>query len=157
MATSSISIWAALALALAVPAAEAEIYVCTDEKGNKTYQNTGASKGCKKLDVAPIATVPAAKAPPRAATPPPGNFPRIDGEAQKSRDDDRRKILNDELRSERSKLEALRAEYNNGEPERRGDERNYARYLERVERLRDDIQRAEANVRALEREVARSQ
>ncbi|MFN9210416.1 MAG: DUF4124 domain-containing protein [Betaproteobacteria bacterium] len=142
-------------LVLSLPAAQAQIFVCVDDKGNKTYQNTGETKGCKKLDVPPIVTVPATKAAPRAATPPPTNFPRVDGGAQKARDEDRRKILEDELRTERTKLDSLRAEYNNGEPERRGDERNYARYLERVERLREDIQRAEANVRSLERELAR--
>jgi hypothetical protein len=142
-----------MALALVTVIAQAEIFVCSDDKGNRTYQNTGDTKGCKRLDVPPIVTVPAPKAAPKSAAPPPSNFPRVDSGTQKGRDEDRRRILEDELRTERSKLGSLRAEYNNGEPERRGDERNYARYLERVERLRGDIERAEANVRALEREL----
>jgi hypothetical protein len=142
-----------MALALMAAAAPAEIFVCTDNKGNRTYQNTGDTKGCKRLEVPPIVTVPAPKAQPKTAAPPPAGFPRVDSGTQKGRDDDRRRILEDELRTERGKLDALRAEYNNGEPERRGDERNYARYQERVERLRGDIERSEANVRALEREL----
>ena len=48
----------------------------------------------------------------------------------------------------------LREEFNNGEPERRGDERNYARYQERVQRMQEDIQRGENNIVALRREIA---
>ena len=40
------------------------------------------------------------------------------------------------------------------EPERRGDERNFALYKERIQRLQEDIARSENNVRALAREVS---
>ncbi len=155
------------ALCTAMPAgalAQSDIYVCVDEQGRKTYQNVGAPKGCKKVDVQPILTVPAPKLPARpngsssanevrAATP--ANFPRVDGETQRSRDNDRRRILEEELRIELEKLERLRAEFNNGEPERRGDEtRNFARYQERVQRLQEEIRRSENNVASLQRELA---
>jgi hypothetical protein len=151
----------------AIPAgalAQSDIYVCVDEQGRKTYQNVGAPKGCKKVDVQPILTVPAPKLPvrpngspsaneARAATP--ANFPRVDGETQRSRDNDRRRILEEELRIEQDKLDRLRAEFNNGEPERRGDEtRNFARYQERVQRLQEEIRRSENNVASLQRELA---
>jgi hypothetical protein len=51
----------------------------------------------------------------------------------------------------KQKLAELRREFNNGEPERRGDERNYAKYQERVAALRDSISRSEKNVDALKR------
>jgi hypothetical protein len=135
-----------------------DIYLCTDDQGRKTYQNTGNSKGCKKVEVQPILTVPAPRAPARS-TPPgndtrPANFPRVDGDTQRSRDADRRHILEDELKSEEDRLARLRTEYNNGEPERRGDERNYALYQERVQRMLAEIQRSENNVASLRREIA---
>jgi hypothetical protein len=51
-------------------------------------------------------------------------------------------------------LDRLKAEYNSGEPERRGDERNYARYQERVARLQEEIERTEGNIGSLQREIA---
>ncbi|MDL1860530.1 DUF4124 domain-containing protein [Betaproteobacteria bacterium PRO7] len=144
--------------------AQSDIFVCVDEQGRKTYQNVGAPKGCKKVDVQPILTVPAPKLPARPNSSPsanesravtPASFPRVDGETQRSRDNDRRRILEEELRVEQDKLTRLRAEYNNGEPERRGDEtRNFARYQERVQRLQEEIQRSENNVASLQRELA---
>ena len=139
--------------------AQSDIYVCTDAQGQKTYQNTGDGKGCKKVDVQPVLTLPAPKLPASRPNTPsttstPANFPRVDASTQKARDSDRRKILTDELAAEEGRLESLRAEYNNGEPERRGDERNYQRYLDRVERLKADIQRTENNITSLKRELA---
>ena len=84
----------------------------------------------------------------------PANFPRVDRDAQRARDIDRRRILEEELKSEREKLFRLRSEFNNGQPERQGDERNYARYQERVARMQEDIERAEANISSLNRELA---
>jgi chromosome segregation ATPase len=78
----------------------------------------------------------------------------VDGAAQRARDDDRRAILDEELRAEEKKLADLRQEYKNGEPDRLGNERNYAKYQERTGRLRDDIGRAERNIDALRREIA---
>ena len=39
-------------------------------------------------------------------------------------------------KKEEERLAALQKEYNNGEPERRGDERNYQKYLDRVAELK---------------------
>lgn len=154
------------ALAAASLAAQAQsssdIFMCVDESGNKTYQNVGHGKGCKRLDVGPVLSVPAPRMPPqRAATASPekfsaspASFPRVDRETQRSRDNDRMRVLEDELKAEEDKLARLKAEYNGGEPERRGDERNFALYAERVQRLRDDVARAEGNVNALRREIA---
>jgi hypothetical protein len=144
-----------------VARAQSEIFLCVDEDGRKTYTNTGSTKGCKRQDVGPVTTVPAPRLPPRSVAAnnadqrvTPANYPRVDGDTQRSRDGDRRRILEDELRAEEDRLARLREEFNNGEPERRGDERNYARYQERVQRLQEDIQRGENNVVALRREIA---
>ncbi len=62
-------------------------------------------------------------------------------------------ILIEEVRTEESKLSELRREYQNGEPERLGSERNYAKYQERVAQMKDDILRTEKNIEALKREI----
>jgi predicted nucleic acid-binding Zn-ribbon protein len=58
------------------------------------------------------------------------------------------------MKAEERKLAALKQEYNNGEPERRGDERNYAKYQERVASMKDDVARTEKNIEALKREMS---
>lgn len=153
-----------LACAAFVQAAPApdDVYVCIDQNGVTEYRNTGINKGCRKLDI------PAASAPAPAKRAAPGKptatamtataastFPKADGQVQKARDSDRKLILQDELRQEEGKLASLKADYNNGEPERRGDERNYAKYQERTAVMKDDIGRSERNVEALRRELSK--
>ena len=145
-------------------AQSSEIFVCIDEHGQKVFQNTGNVKTCKRMDVQPILTVPAARVPQsrtgvqpaleQRASVSPASFPRVDGDTQRTRDSDRRRILEDELRGEEERLAKLKSEFNNGEPERRGDERNFALYKERTQRLQEDIARTENNVRALAREMS---
>jgi hypothetical protein len=142
--------------------AQSEIFVCTDADGRKVYQNTGTVKGCRRLDVQPLTSVPAPRASqpaaaPRASAAPvtPASFPRVEADTQRVRDGERRRILEDELRLEEERLARLRGEFSGGQPERQADEvRNFARYQERVSRMQEDIQRSENNVSALRRELA---
>lgn len=151
-------------LSTGVPAQSSEIFVCVGENGEKQFTNTGNVKTCKRMDVQPILTLPASRVPqarsavqpaaePRASVSP-ASFPRVDGDTQRTRDSDRRRILEDELRAEEERLAKLKSEFNNGEPERRGDERNFVLYKERTQRLQEDIARTENNVRALAREMS---
>jgi hypothetical protein len=156
-------LWAGAAAPWSAFAQSSDIFMCVDEQGNKSFQNVGNGKGCKRVDVGPVLSLPAPRQPANRNARPaaedrgsisPASFPRVDRDTQRTRDGDRRRILEDELRAEEERLGRLRAEFNNGEPERRGDERNYALYQERVERLREDIARVETNVGALRREIA---
>ena len=52
-------------------------------------------------------------------------------------------------------LEALRREYNNGEPERKGEERNSQKYADRVAEMKAAIQRKEADLAAIRREMGK--
>lgn len=147
---------AALAL-LAGLGAEARaqgIYLCIDANGRKELTDTN-KPGCKPLDVPSAISAPrrANAAPARPATSP-SDFPRVDSAQQRARDNDRREILNEELRNEERKLADLRREFNNGVPERQGNEKNYAKYQERVAQMGDSISRAEKNIEALRRELA---
>ena len=155
--------WRRLALALGagiamwqpLAAGAQEIFVCTDADGRKVYQNTGSAKGCKRLDVQPLVSMPAPRLRSGNGGVTPANFPRVEADTQRMRDGERRRILEDELKTEEDKLARLRGEFNNGQPERLGDEaRNFARYQERVARMEEDIRRSETNVAALRRELA---
>lgn len=157
--TMSLKLSVLLAL-LASAAAHGQIYKCQPPGGSVEFTDINRGSYCKLMDL-PGMTVPAparrsGPAAPRAAQPvaAPGEFPRVDSAEQKARDADRRGILEDELKTEQQKLAELRREFNGGEPERRGDERNYAKYQERVAALRDSISRSEKNVDALKREIA---
>ena len=140
--------------------AQTEVFLCVDENGKKEYKNTGTTKGCKKVELPGITMVPAPVLPPAPkkaqakSASSPADFPKVDEGTQKSRDADRKQILSDELKTEEQKLADLKKEFNNGEPERRGDERNYAKYLERTAMMKDNIARTEKNVEALRREIA---
>lgn len=140
--------------------AQNEVYVCTNEQGLKEYKNTGITKGCKRVDLQGVTMIPSpykkavaqtASAKPSVATPP--EFPRVDSTTQKARDNDRLQILTEEMKTEEKKLAELKKEYNNGEPERQGNERNYAKYQERVAGMKEDLNRTEKNIEALKREI----
>jgi hypothetical protein len=144
--------------------AQSEVFVCIDDNGIKEYKNTGATKGCKKVDLQGInmipSPIPPASSKPapqavaaRTASSPP-DFPKIDSNAQKARDNDRMQILLNEMKTEEKKLADLKKEFNNGEPERHGNERNYAKYQERVAAMKEDINRTEKNIEALKREIS---
>lgn len=147
--------------------AHGQLYVCADAQGHKTYTDKRAGAHCQLLDLPgamtepPRKTAPLAGAPARPATqavataaPAAAAFPKVDGAEQRARDLDRRQILQDELRSEEQKLAAQRLEFNEGQPERQGNERNYAKYQERAAQLKENLNRTQQNVEALKREIA---
>ncbi len=118
-------------------------------------------KGCRTIEGAPITVL---QAPPRprpingAAAPPSGartGEGRVDPAAQRARDSDARRILGDELRREEDRLAQMQREFNSGEPERNGDERNYQRYTERVAEMKAAVARKESDIAALKREIAK--
>ena len=159
--TLSRPLLAAVLTALPLTAlAGSDIFVCQDADGRKTYQNTGAGKGCARLDIQPALSVaaprqPAARAPSTEARAiSPASFPRVDNQTQRTRDGDRRRILEDELNAEETKLQALLADYRNGAPERLASERGIAAYQERVAKMQAEVQRTENNITSLKRELA---
>jgi hypothetical protein len=115
-------------------------------------------KGCRTIEGGTVTVVQAPRPRPAASTPAASTRPgdsRVDPAAQRARDSDARRILQDELQREEERLRNLQAEFNNGQPERRGDERNYQRYLDRVAEMRAAIQRKESDVAAIRRELGK--
>ncbi len=153
---------AALWPALAAAQANTAVYRCPGPPVLYTDSISAAEakeKGCKLLEGAPVTVIQGTR--PRQGTPvPTASGPRpadskIDPAAQRARDGDARRILETELKKEEDALAALQKDYNNGEPERRGDERNYQKYLDRVAEMKAAIARKESDVAALRRELAK--
>lgn len=158
--------------ALALPAG-AEIFKCVDNSGHVTYSNV-SSRGCQRLNLGPDPVVsrpprPAGSAgaaftPSPAGTPgkasvsvastTPGGFPNVAPSTQKSRDNDRRRILEQELAKEQQGLTQAKAELAQQESVRNGDERNYQRVLDRLQPFKDRIAQHERNIQAINRELA---
>ncbi|HIV73425.1 MAG TPA: hypothetical protein H9903_21000 [Candidatus Aquabacterium excrementipullorum] len=116
-----------------------------------------AAKGCKTLEGAPITVIQSQmpRTAPRSSTSGSSAGEKVSSEDQKARDADSRSILEAELRKEEESLAALKKEFNNGEPERRGDERNYQKYIDRVAEMKAAIARKEADIASLKRELAK--
>jgi len=81
---------------------------------------------------------------------------KVDSTEQRQRDAQAQAVLQAELqKAQRQHVELLR-EWNNGEPERRADEhRQPQKYQDRVAQLRRALQRTEADVAGLQRELSR--
>jgi hypothetical protein len=156
-----------LCAVLAVPSqaqTQATVYRCPGPPVEYTDALTAQQardRGCHSIEGTPITIIqarppaprPTSAAPATAAQRPPEA--RVDPGAQRARDTDSRRILEAELRREEERLAELRKEYNNGEPERQGNERNYQKYLDRVADLKSSIARKEGDIAAIKRELAK--
>jgi len=153
---SSIVFALVLAASIAPPASAQGVYLCTQPNGTREYRNTGDTRGCRKLELEAISTIPStSSSSPQAKLDSSGlAFPKIESQVQKRRDQDRMQILLDEVRTEEGKLAELKKEFQNGEPERQGGERNYAKYQDRVAMMKEEMQRTEKNIEALRREIS---
>jgi len=154
---SAFALLVALA-APAVPAAEGAVYyICPGNVFTNTLTPKEAdAKGCKAKEAQQPTTIPAPKLS-RPVASPGGPASRVDAQEQKERDTDARRILQDELAKAEAQLAALQKEYNNGQPERQGDEKNYQKYLDRTAELKASVARSQADVDALKRELAKLQ
>jgi hypothetical protein len=123
-----------------------------DDDGHVTYTNTKPSSKAKCSALSRdqrVSTVPG-----RAAnTPSPTGFPKVDGNTQKARDNDRRKILEQELETEQKNLDHAKKELAEQETVRTGDERNYQGVIERLRPFKDKVALHERNLEALKKEI----
>ncbi|MEW6314003.1 MAG: DUF4124 domain-containing protein [Pseudomonadota bacterium] len=141
---------------LAASAARADMCKYVDSDGHVTYSNVpvrGAKKEkCFEPPQPSSGTTSRPKVVPQQQ---PDDFPSVDSETQKKRDDTRRKIIEDELLAEERSLEEARRALAEGEAVRLGDERNnYQKYLDRVQGLKDTVELHEKNISALKEELA---
>ena len=118
------------------------VYKHVDENGNVTYSNTPL-KGSEKLNLPPLIVMPGTDLESKIRAPKPSG----------SYNEKPRKIVEKMISDETKLLEDKKKEYNDGEPDRFGSERNYQRYLDRIQRLKDEIVLHEENIKALEIEL----
>jgi len=151
--------------------AQDRIYRCGNEYTNNSAD--AQTRGCRVVEGGNVTIVQGTRpqpvrAPATAAAPTPsGAGPavrvstapqagqRIDASEQRARDTDARRILEAELKRAEERHAELVKEYNNGEPERRGDERNYQKYLDRVAGIKSSMARTESDIASIKRELAR--
>lgn len=136
---------------LPVAAAAQTIYKCTDENGGTLISNAKVDKSCKAIAVGPETAMPAPKArvPGAAATPTPGGFPRVQEDAQKARDSDRRHILEQELGSEQRSLDQAKKDLAEQEASRAP-----GASPERLAPYRDRVAQHERNIQAIQKELS---
>lgn len=141
-----------LFLAVLAPAAQAEIYKFVDENGLVTYTNM-PRPGSKPQMVIPDLSKPgkAVPVPAPAGTPKSGGkiatpsyFPKVDVGTQRKRDDMRRQLLVEELRSEERNLAAAKTALGQGSRTPGAD----------VRKLSDAVRMHEKNIEMLNKELS---
>lgn len=124
-----------------------EIFKCLDGKGRPLYTSDKRDTVGKKCEVVSreVNVMPATK---------PGAFPRESAKDSSAARQRQREVLQQELANEQESLARARKELAEQEAVRSGDERNYAKVLERLQPLKDTVETHEKNIAALRRELA---
>jgi hypothetical protein len=133
---------------------------CGNEYTNNKAQ--AQARGCKLIEGGNVTVVQGprsnsatAKAGSGTGTPAASGV-RAPSAEQKARDSDARQILQSELKKAQTRQDELQKEYNNGQPDKRGDEvRNYQKYLDRVAELKAALARNESDMAGIRRELDR--
>lgn len=168
-----------LGVLLASPAyAQGTVFKCVDDRGRVTYTNDRTqARNCQSMrtdqpvsSVAPVTPATPAAKPSGSNTP--NSFPNVSQEQQRSRDNDRRAILESELKSEETSLQsaqaALKAQEDLYPPEERNAPPrnaegkvtgaasiNAAKRNARLEPYIGQVELHQRNVEALKREMSR--
>ena len=150
-------LFAALILALAAGSVRAQggpIYKCIDSNGRPLYTTEKSDMAGKKCE--PVASevnvVPSQK--PRGESARPPGFPRETPTQRSAAKEKQRETLEGELAKEKSLLADAQKELDEQQAMRSGDERNYARVLERLQPYKDRVELHQKNIEALQRELA---
>lgn len=141
--------------------AQARIFMYVDADGRKgaTDQRAAVPQGARITGViesgggGESAGAPKKAAPAKTITPTPANFPRIDSNTQKKRDDVRRTVLEEELASEIKNLDDAKHQLTQGEKPLPGEKADSQAYKSRVQQLRSAVERHERNISAIRREI----
>lgn len=132
----------------------AETCKYVDAEGHVIYANVPVKNArrekCLEVQPPPDTAAPATatqahSAPARA---------RVDTGTQRRRDDQRRRILEEEVAREQSALDDARRQLAEQEAVRTGDEKNYQRVLDRLKPFQEAVETHQKNLEALRRELA---
>jgi hypothetical protein len=141
----------------AVHAQVTEIFKCRDASGRPLYTSDKRDTEGKQCELVSreINVVPAQK--PKPAPAPrvgQGSFPRESPSARANAKERQREILEKELATEEELLAKAKQALAEQEAVRSGNERNYARVLERLRPFQENVELHTKNVEALRRELA---
>lgn len=129
-------------MACASPVLADGIWKCVDSEGHVLFTSTrDPNMKCKVLiQDKPLTTIAAPKPrqAPAAASPTPQDFPRVNGDTQRGRDQTRRQILEKELAEEQGQLEKSRGAL--AEHPANADERQRKSLQDRVEEHQRNLQ-----------------
>jgi hypothetical protein len=142
------------AAALSARAQVTEIYKCIDpQSGRPLYTSDKRETAGRKCELVSreVNVVPAQKQPP---APTHSAFPRETPQARASAKERQRDILEKELASEQQLLAQAQKDLAEQESVRLGDEKNYARVLERLQPYKDNVDLHLKNIEALKRELS---
>jgi hypothetical protein len=144
-------------VAVAQGTKEITIWSCRDKDGRTHVTNLKedtVGKNCKVVQQSRVQVVPAAAQSAKPGSKPaPTAFPREDSQARSAAKSRQREILERELEREQTLLEQARKELAEQEAVRYGDERNYAKVLERLQKYKDSVEVHEKNLESLRREL----
>ena len=140
------------------PVSADTLFKCQNAEGRTTYTNQKVGKNCEVISQdKPVSSF--SNAPRAAKQPTPSDFPRVAGDQQKARDNDRRAILEQELANEQRNLDAARKTVTEQEnltlPEERvqGGAIQGGKRDARIQGYRDKVKLHERNIESLRREI----
>ena len=142
-----------LGLAAAGPACAQvkTLWNCRDSAGRTILtdqKSDTVGKECRVVSEERVSVVPAAK------TKSPANFPRETPADRASSKAKQKDTIEKELSQEQAMLEDARKRLSEQEEIRTGDEKNYAKVIDRLKPYKDTVEVHEKNVEALKRELA---
>ena len=143
------------AVAQVLDTQEATIWSCRDKDGRTHVTNLRedtTGKDCRVIRQTRVQVVPAPTSSAKPASKPTA-FPKEDSQSRASARERQREILERELEQEQKLLGQARKELEEQESVRYGDERNYARVLERLQKYKDAVELHEKNIESLRREL----
>lgn len=147
--------FALLVLGFAAGAARADMYRCeVPGKTSPLYTNDPRDTRGKKCTVVSkeINVVPAPRK--SDARPAPRSFPKESSGDRASAKERQRQILEKELAREEGLLKKAQQDLEAQQAVRYGNERNYARVLDRLQPYKDNVDLHQKNVEALKRELS---
>ena len=127
------------------------IWSCKDSAGRTSVTNLKedtVGKECRIVQQQRVTVVPAAK------NKSPAGFPKESASDRVAAKAKQRDTLEQELTQEESMLADARKKLSEQEAIRSGDEKNYARVLERLKPYQDTVEVHEKNIEALKRELS---
>ena len=133
------------------------IWRCVDPSGKTHVTNVKdetTGKDCKVIQSQRVTVMPPSAAP-KAAAKSPAGFPRESVVERASARDRQKAALETELASEVALLAKAKAELAEQESIRTGDERNYARVVERLQKYKDNVELHAKNADELRKELSK--